>query len=339
MQDAKIYWNILTSIVQSDILIARKKVLENYFLDKINEVRKMKVLCFGSLNIDYTYKVEHFVKKGETLSSDSLHVYGGGKGLNQSVALAKAGTQVYHAGAIGQDGMFLLKMLQDAGAHTEYVKILETVRSGNAIIQNDKSGDNCIILYGGANQAITKEQVDEVMTHFEQGDYIVLQNEINELAYIMEKAHEKGLVIVLNPSPMNEKIQKLPLDTVDYFLLNEVEAAQILEKENPQDESWEQIAQELLDKFPHASIVLTMGSEGSVFKNQKETVIQPIYKVKAVDTTAAGDTFTGYFIGGMLSGLSAKEAMDQAAKASAIAVTRQGAAPSIPFLSEVQAYK
>ena len=299
----------------------------------------MKVLCFGSLNIDYTYKVPHFVKKGETLASERLQVFGGGKGLNQSVALAKAGTEVYHAGSIGQDGMFLLDMLKDAGANTDFVKILDTVRTGNAIIQNDKSGDNCIILYGGANQAITCEQVDEVMSHFESGDYLVLQNEINELGYIVEKAHEKGMIIVLNPSPMNEKILALPLDVINYFILNEVEAAQILGKEDKGEESWEQIADDLLKKFPQATIVLTMGSEGSVFKNQKETVCQSIYKVQAVDTTAAGDTFSGYFIGGILGGLSAKEAMDQASKASAIAVTRKGAAPSIPVLAEVQNYK
>ena len=299
----------------------------------------MKVLCFGSLNIDYTYKVPHFVKKGETLASERLQVFGGGKGLNQSVALAKAGTEVYHAGSIGQDGMFLLDMLKDAGANTDFVKILDTVRTGNAIIQNDKSGDNCIILYGGANQAITREQVDEVMSHFESGDYLVLQNEINELGYIVEKAHEKGMIIVLNPSPMNEKILALPLDVINYFILNEVEAAQILGKEDKGEESWEQIADDLLKKFPQATIVLTMGSAGSVFKNQKETVCQSIYKVQAVDTTAAGDTFSGYFIGGILGGLSAKEAMDQASKASAIAVTRKGAAPSIPVLAEVQNYK
>ncbi len=298
----------------------------------------MKVLCFGSLNIDYTYKVPHFVKKGETLASERLQVFGGGKGLNQSVALAKAGTEVYHAGSIGQDGMFLLDMLKDAGANTDFVNILDTVRTGNAIIQNDKSGDNCIILYGGANQAITREQVDEVMAHFESGDYLVLQNEINELGYIVEKAHEKGMMIVLNPSPMNEKILALPLDVINYFILNEVEAAQILGKEDKGEESWEQIADDLLKKFPQATIVLTMGSEGSVFKNQKETVCQSIYKVQAVDTTAAGDTFSGYFIGGILGGLSAKDAMDQASKASAIAVTRKGAAPSIPLLAEVQNY-
>ena len=299
----------------------------------------MKVLCFGSLNIDYTYKVPHFVKKGETLASERLQVFGGGKGLNQSVALAKAGTEVYHAGSIGQDGMFLLDMLKDAGANTDFVKILDTVRTGNAIIQNDKSGDNCIILYGGANQAIPREHVYEVMSHFESGDYLVLQNEINELGYIVEKAHEKGMIIVLNPSPMNEKILALPLDVINYFILNEVEAAQILGKEDKGEESWEQIADDLLKKFPQATIVLTMGSEGSVFKNQKETVCQSIYKVQAVDTTAAGDTFSGYFIGGILGGLSAKEAMDQASKASAIAVTRKGAAPSIPVLAEVQNYK
>lgn len=98
----------------------------------------MKVLCFGSLNIDYTYKVEHFVQKGETISSDGLEVFSGGKGLNQSVALAKAGVNVYHAGAIGKEGMFLLEMLENAGVHTDYVKVLEDVKTGHAIIQNDK---------------------------------------------------------------------------------------------------------------------------------------------------------------------------------------------------------
>lgn len=187
-----------------------------------------KVLCFGSLNIDYTYKVEHFVQKGETISSLGLQVFSGGKGLNQSTALAKAGAETYHAGAIGTDGKFLLEQLESAGVHTEHVAVLTEVRSGNAIIQNDAEGDNCIILYGGANQAITRVQADEVIEQFSAGDYIILQNEINELAYIMEKAHDQGMKIVLNPSPMNEKILTLPLNYVDVFMLNEVEAGQIL---------------------------------------------------------------------------------------------------------------
>ena len=299
----------------------------------------MKVLCFGSLNIDYTYKVDHFVKKGETLSSDALHVFGGGKGLNQSVALAKAGCEVYHAGAIGEDGLFLLDMLKSSGAKTDYVKILKDEKTGHAIIQNDRSGDNCILLYGGANQAMNKSQVDEVLSHFEKGDYIVLQNEINELTYIVEKAHERGMIIILNPSPMNEKILALPLEVVDYFILNEIEAAQILGEEKGEKESWESVAEKLLDKFPKANIVLTMGGEGSLFKNKNESIRQQIYKVKAVDTTAAGDTFTGYFISGVLNHLPIKAAMDRASKASAIAVTRQGASPSIPIASEVDEFQ
>lgn len=298
----------------------------------------MKVLCFGSLNIDYTYKVDHFVKKGETLSSDALQVFSGGKGLNQSTALAKAGVDTYHAGAIGEDGQFLLKQLQSAGVNTDCVAVLEDVRSGNAIIQNDKEGDNCILLYGGANQAITKAQVDDVLGKFAEGDFIVLQNEINELSYIVEQAHERKMKIVLNPSPMNEKILKLPLQYVDYFLLNEIEAGQILGEDTGAGFDGEKLAGKLLEKFPSAAIVLTMGGDGSIYMDGKETVLQPVYKVQAVDTTAAGDTFTGFFIGGMIRGLSVKESMNMASKAAAIAVTRQGAAPSIPLLKEVEEF-
>lgn len=298
----------------------------------------MKVLCFGSLNIDYTYKVDHFVKKGETLSAESLQVFCGGKGLNQSIALAKAGVDTCHAGAVGEDGVFLLEELQKAKVDTGCVAVRQDVRTGNAIIQNDREGDNCILLYGGANQAITKEQVDTVLEHFVSGDFLMLQNEINEIPYIMEQAHRKGMKIVLNPSPMNEKIFRLPLETVDYFLLNEVEAGQILGETAEKGTDGAGLARALLDKFPKAAVVLTMGGDGAVYMDSKETIIQPVYKVHTVDTTAAGDTFTGYFIGGLLRGDSVRKAMDMASRAAAIAVTRQGAAPSIPLLSEVEQF-
>lgn len=299
----------------------------------------MKILSFGSLNIDYVYKVPHFVKKGETLSAKELNVYTGGKGLNQSIALARAGVETYQAGAIGTDGMFLLEQLKEAGVNTDLVKILDDVRTGNAIIQNDDEGDNCIVLFGGANQAITKEQVDEVFEDFTNEDYLLIQNEINELPYIAEKAKEEGMKIILNPSPMNEKILKLPLDQIDYFILNEIEAMQILEMDEPEEIDGKYIDGLLHERFPDATIVLTLGSEGSVCIFGDEYVEQLIYKVKAVDTTAAGDTYTGYFIAGILNGKTIKEAMDIASKASAIAVTRQGAAPSIPVLEEVEKYK
>lgn len=299
----------------------------------------MKILSFGSLNIDYVYSVPHFVKKGETLSAKELNVYTGGKGLNHSIALARAGVETYQAGAIGTDGMFLLEQLKEAGVKTDLVKILDDVRTGNAIIQNDDEGDNCIVLFGGANQAITKEQVDEVFKDFTNEDYLLIQNEINELSYIVEKAKEEGMKIILNPSPMNEKIMKLPLDQIDYFILNEIEAMQILKMDKPEEIDGKYIASLLHERFKDATIVLTLGSEGSVCISDDEYVEQSIYKVKAIDTTAAGDTYTGYFIAGILNGKTIKESMDIASKASAIAVTRQGAAPSIPVLEEVEEYK
>ena len=295
----------------------------------------MKVLSFGSLNIDYTYKVDHFVQKGETLSSESLQVFSGGKGLNQSVALAKAGVDTYHAGAIGEDGRFLLEVLKDAGANTDMVTVRTDVRTGNAIIQNDKEGDNCILLYGGANQAITDEQIDETIAHFEEGDFLLIQNEINGLERILAKAHEKGMKAVLNPSPMNEKILKLPLEYIDYFILNEVEAGQILGETLEEGYDGRLLAEKLRAKFPHAAVLLTMGADGSVYMDGQQIVQQKAFRVKAVDTTAAGDTFTGYFLGGLTGGKSVAESMEEASKASAIAVTRKGAAPSIPTRSEL----
>lgn len=299
----------------------------------------MKVLSFGSLNIDYTYKVDHFVQKGETLSSEALQVFSGGKGLNQSIALAKAGARVYHAGAVGEDGRFLLDVMEEAGVDTSCVRILDDVRTGNAIIQNDREGDNCILLYGGANQAITKVQIDKVLSRFDTGDYLVLQNEINELSYLMTKAHECGLKIVLNPSPMNEKIFALPLQYVDYFLLNEVEALQIMGWKADAEEDMDALAAALQAKYHQATVVLTIGSAGSIFTNGDKQFRQSSFRVKAVDTTAAGDTFSGYFIAGLLSGLGAEAAMERASKAAAIAVTRPGAAPSIPTQAEVDGFK
>ena len=291
-----------------------------------------KALCFGSLNIDYTYRVDHFVGRGETLLSENLQVFSGGKGLNQSVALSRAGMETYHAGAIGEDGRFLLAELQAAGVDTSCVSVRDDVRTGHAIIQNTPDGDNCILLYGGANQSMTRPQVDAVLARFGRGDVLVLQNEINELAYLMERAHERGLRIALNPSPMNEKILSLPLAQVDWLILNEVEAGQIL-GEAVTDGAV--AARVLAAKLPHTAIVLTMGKAGSYYDDGAQQHFQPAFPVQAVDTTAAGDTYTGYFLAGLAEGLAAGNAMALAAKAAAISVTRPGAAPSIPRREEV----
>lgn len=306
----------------------------------------MKILNFGSLNIDYVYKVDHIVKKGETISSRALNLFSGGKGLNQSVALGRSGVKVYHAGAVGSDGGFLLDILKDAGVDTTYVDILSTVRTGNAIIQNDKDGDNCIILYGGANQMVSKNHIDDVLADFSEGDCLILQNEISNLSYLIEKAHQKRMTIILNPSPMDENVLKLPLDDISYFILNEVEAMQLIgrnDKEFMSGNSCETVCkEELIDalgkKFPNAKIVLTLGQEGSMFTDGKETITQSSYQVKTVDTTGAGDTYTGYFISEIVKGRDVGQAMETAARAASIAVSRAGAAPSIPDMEEVQKF-
>lgn len=291
----------------------------------------MKILNFGSLNIDYVYSLSHFVQKGETITSDMLNVFAGGKGLNQSIALSRAGGNVYHAGAIGADGLFLEEVLNEAGVDTRFLMKCEDIRTGNAIIQKDREGDNCIILYGGANQAITKEMADEVLSAFGEGDWLFLQNEISEIPYMVEKAHERGMRIVLNPSPMNEKILGINLNYIDCFILNEVEAHALVREDVDKDA----LLNQLKERFPHAEIVLTLGEKGSVYAGAEGIAEQKAYQVAVVDTTAAGDTFLGYYMAGRLQGESVKEALDMAARASAIAVSKKGAAPSIPKRDEV----
>ncbi|NLZ76484.1 MAG: ribokinase, partial [Spirochaetales bacterium] len=143
-----------------------------------------KALCFGSLNIDYVYDVPHILRPGETLASTNRTIYPGGKGLNQSIALAKAGVETFHAGAIGEEGGLLLEMLQKGGVDTRFVRTVEGL-SGHTVIQRDIRGRNNIILYGGANRAITEEQIDETLRHFSSGDHLLLQNEINLIPSIM----------------------------------------------------------------------------------------------------------------------------------------------------------
>ncbi|RRD94331.1 ribokinase [Clostridiales bacterium COT073_COT-073] len=299
----------------------------------------MKILNFGSLNIDYVYSVDHFVKQGETIASLGLEVFSGGKGLNQSIAMGRAGIEVYHAGAVGKDGESLVQLLDQDQVDTRFIRVLEEVRSGNAIIQRDKQGDNCIILYGGANQSITSEQIDETLAYFQTGDFLVLQNEINQMSYLIEKARERDLKIVLNPSPLNEKIMDLQLSAISYFILNEIEAKGILGNGQADEEGVqaEDLARKLSEKFPNAGIVLTLGGEGSIYVRQTEMVRQPIYPAQVKDTTAAGDTFTGYFVAGLVKDWPVEKCMDLAAKAASITVSRLGAAPSIPRMAEVEA--
>lgn len=288
-----------------------------------------KVLNFGSLNYDYVYQVDHIMRPGETQTSKGMETFCGGKGLNQSVALAKAGCQVYHAGAVGEEGQELLSCLKDDGVDTSFVRRLDG-KSGHTIIQVDRDAQNCIMLYAGANRRQERAHVDSVLEQFGEGDYLLLQNEINELAYIIDRAYERGMKVVLNPSPFDAYLKECDMSKVTVFMMNEIEGREITGEEDP-----EKILKAMAKLYPYSEVVLTLGGDGAVYTDYQRTVSQPIYPVKAVDTTAAGDTFTGYFIAGLLEGLPMGENLDRCARASSITVSRRGAAPSIPLLAEL----
>ena len=293
----------------------------------------MKVLNIGSLNLDHVYQVDHFVQPGETLSADASAINPGGKGLNQSIALARAGACVFHAGCLGTGGSSLKALLEENGVNTSWLKQVEELQ-GNAMIQVNKTGENCIILFGGSNQCITKDQAEETIEGFEEGDYLVLQNEVNELPYLVDQAYARGMKIVLNPSPFNDRLLAVDYSKISWLLMNEVETEQLSGSGKP-EAAWEL----LHAKYPNLSVIITLGKAGSVgyrcTEGGVEHVIQEAYPADAVDTTAAGDTYTGFLIAGLLENRPLKECMQRASLASAISVTRPGAAGSIPTREEV----
>lgn len=289
----------------------------------------MKILNFGSLNIDKVYAVEKIVKGGETIDSVSFSESVGGKGLNQSIAVAKAGGNIMHAGCVGKDGEILLQALKDNNVDTSLIKTVETA-SGQAIIQVDKHGQNCIILFHGANYEVDKAYIDEAMQDFAQGDILILQNEISNIDYIIEVAKAKQMKIYLNPSPINENLNKYNMQAIDGIFVNEHEGAYLADKEKV-----EEILDSLASKYPELEIILTFGDKGAYYRHKDINIFQPAYKVDAVDTTAAGDTFTGYFIALRQQGKSIEESLQKASKASSITVSRKGASISIPKIAEV----
>lgn len=290
----------------------------------------MKILNFGSLNIDFVYSVDHIVAPGETISSHNLEVLNGGKGLNQSIALSRAGATVFHSGMVGPDGDALIEALKQSGVNTDFIHRIKE-RTGNAIIQVASSGQNSIVLSGGANQKNTKEYIDLALADFDENDWLLLQNEINLTETIIKKASAKKIKIALNPSPYTKDIASWPLDQVSLFFVNEIEGGQITGYIHPDD-----ILRRFSEQYPHARLVLTLGPQGCIYQDGAKRVSHSVYKVPVVDTTAAGDTFTGYFLHGITTGKTPEEALRLASIASSIAVSRKGAEPSIPWMDEVE---
>jgi len=289
----------------------------------------IRILNMGSINIDYVYAVPHFVQAGETLSATSRQIFPGGKGLNQSIALARSGGDVTHAGMAGSDGDFLITLLRDAGVDTSLIA-QSSGPSGHAIIQVSPDGQNNILLFPGANSKLDEDFVDKALSSFGKGDILVMQNEVSCVGYAIESAKAKGMDIAFNPSPFGPEIASYPLELVDWWLLNEIEGQALTGESDPED-----ILQAMGGLYPNAVVVLTLGENGVICLSEGNVLRQASRKVVAVDTTAAGDTFTGYFISAIAAGKAIKDALNIASLAASVSVTRKGAAISIPHIEEI----
>lgn len=290
----------------------------------------MKIYNLGSLNIDYVYSVEHFVSAGETLSSDTMEIFPGGKGLNQSIALARAGANVIHGGLIGEGGDFLKEKMLSSGVDVSRIKRTDG-SNGHAVIQVNRQGQNCILLYAGSNYMIDRQYIEEFLVDSEENDILLLQNEVSCLDIAFETAEKKKLRIAFNPSPFKENINSLPLKQIKWFFCNEIEGEALFGSSNP-----EIMADNFIESYPDSVLILTLGSRGSMYISREKSFFQPTFKVNAVDTTAAGDTFTGYFTAAVIRGESEEKAMEIAARAASVTVSRKGASESIPYLSELE---
>ena len=290
----------------------------------------MSVLSIGSMNLDYVYQVPHLARPGESLMATAMETKAGGKGLNQTLALARAGATVRHAGCIGSEGAVLRDLLAENGVDVSLVETVEAPQ-GSAFIQVDQTtAQNSIVVFGGSNRALTPERVEELLESAQPKERVVLQNEVSSMREILAGCAEHGLPVILNPAPYSDDIATMDLSPVEWLIVNEVEVEQLTGTGDP-DEAWQVVQL----RWPNTSLIVTLGEQGSICFHQNERIVQEAYKVKAVDTTAAGDTFIGYFVAGLEESLPLAQCLRQASVASAIAVTRPGAAPSIPWKREL----
>lgn len=295
------------------------------------------VYNYGSINIDHVYRVPHLVRPGETLSSTDYQIVLGGKGANQTIALARAGGRVAHWGQLGRADEWALETLRDAGADIDDVAVLEG-SSGHTVIQVDDEGENAIVLFGGTNQSFTPERLDELLTGADSGGWLLLQNECNAIEAVIQKALARGLKVAFNPAPMTPAIRKLPLTELSLLFVNRGEAAALVDIDEQSDA--DTLIKALQTALPGVDIVLTLGAEGAwrIDGEHNEPLYQPARPVQAVDTTGAGDTFIGYYMAALQADHDANTCLARATAAAALAVQRPGAATGIPTVEEVEAF-
>ena len=286
------------------------------------------IYIVGSLNMDLSIESPYIPAEGETVTGGGFMINPGGKGANQAIACAKLGGKVKMLGATGQDdfGKTLIESLSSAGVDVSYIKKTKAAPTGVAVI-TVSGGNNRIILDKGANACLEVEDIDEFLLSARPGDIYLtqLENPIETIGYGLKKAKEIGMYTILNPAPANNGIVPY-LSYVDLITPNETEMAILGGKEK-------------LFSAGIKKIVTTLGSKGYEIADEKSSKVYPCMKVKAVDTTAAGDTLCGGLVAGLSNGLTLKEACAFGSKSASIACTRKGAQQSVPTKEEVEDYQ
>jgi len=283
----------------------------------------MAIYNLGSINIDHVYRMEALPRGGETVAALSLMTGLGGKGANQSIAAAQAGASVLHIGCVGEDGVWAVEELNTRSIITNGIRTQRTP-TGHAIINVDDEAENAIVLFVGANGEIASDQIDHALTTANKGDWLLLQNETNNGVYAAQTASKRGLKVVYSAAPFSKVAVDEILPHTDLLVVNELEA-QAIRDDVPNAKA----------RLAEIDVLVTKGKSGAQYLSGSEEIFSPAYSVDAVDTTGAGDTYLGYFLAGIDLGLTIQSAMQRASAASAIQVTREGAATAIPDLNEV----
>lgn len=286
----------------------------------------MTIFNLGSINADHVYRVPHLPGPGETLAATSMQTGLGGKGANMSVAAARAGSHVAHIGAIGSDGIWARNRLLEYGVDTRHIAELD-VPTGHAIINVDDAGENAITLFAGANQAISEDSVANALSTGSTGDILVTQNETNAQGVAAKVGSKLGFRVCYAAAPFDASAVKAVLPYLDFLILNAVEAKQL-----------EQALGVSIEELDVADIIITLGSDGARWISEGVDQHFAAIKVDPVDTTGAGDTFTGYVLAGLDRGLTMGQSISLAMRAAALMVTRMGTADVIPDLKEVEAF-
>jgi len=290
-----------------------------------------KLVNLGSLCIDHVYGVTNLALAGETVSSSSHEIYPGGKGLNQSLAAARAGAEVTHFGCVGDDGQFLVDVLTGAGVAVQGIRQVSGETSGHAFIQVNEHGENAIVIAGGTNRLLQRSDFERAFGELHGDDWLLLQNEINDIDVVLEMAAQCEARLAFNIAPVDGRESGYDLAAVALLIVNQIEGAAVVGGESEP----ELLLAALAQRWPEMTSVLTLGTRGLLANENGRPIRLAAHSVKTVDETAAGDAFIGYLMAGLLAGEDLENSLRLGSAAGALAVTKPGAASSIPLRADV----